>query len=102
VYARDLRGGPVAASAGIDHDGYEDLVTGEPHSPDADGGETTTGGLVGVYRGSPLGTDGADGPPQWWTQDTPGVPGEARCAARVAGLSARGAPWVRAPGARHR
>ncbi|MET9921440.1 esterase [Streptomyces sp. NPDC006435] len=79
AYARDLRGGPVAASGDIDHDGYDDLVTGEPNGPD-DGGETTTGGLVGVYRGSPggpLGADGADGPPQWWTQDTPGVPGTA-------------------------
>ncbi|GDY60827.1 hypothetical protein SAV14893_002200 [Streptomyces avermitilis] len=32
-YERDLRGGPVAASGDINNDGYDDLVTGEPHSP---------------------------------------------------------------------
>ncbi|MFC9244852.1 esterase [Streptomyces sp. NPDC057136] len=77
VYERDMRGGPVVASGDINGDGYDDLVTGEPKSPD-DGGETTTGGLVGVYYGSadgPLGVDGADSPPQWWTQGTAGVPG---------------------------
>ncbi|MFC7304371.1 FG-GAP repeat protein [Streptomyces monticola] len=73
VQERDLRGGPVAASGDINNDGYDDLVTGEPNSPD-DGGETMTGGLVGVRYG------GADGPSdevRWWTQDTAGVPGTA-------------------------
>lgn len=77
VYERHLRGGPVVASGDINGDDYDDLVTGEPKSPD-DGGETTTGGLVGVYYGSadgPLGVDGADSPPQWWTQGTAGIPG---------------------------
>ncbi|WP_406057301.1 FG-GAP repeat protein [Streptomyces sp. NBC_01077] len=77
VHQRDLRGGPVTASGDIDGDGYDDLVTGEPHSPD-DGGESMTGGLVGVYRGSARGLAGATGvgtPPQWWTQNSPGVPG---------------------------
>ncbi|WP_328399052.1 FG-GAP repeat protein [Streptomyces sp. NBC_00390] len=79
VYERDLRGGPVAASGDINNDGYDDLVTGEPHSPN-DGGDWMTGGQVGVYYGSPdgpLGIDGADSPPQWWTQNSPGVPGTA-------------------------
>ncbi|MET8680912.1 FG-GAP repeat protein [Streptomyces sp. NPDC004647] len=79
VHGRDLRGGPVAASGDINSDGYDDLVTGEPNSPD-DGGETLTGGLVGVHYGSadgPVGTEGPDSPPQWWTQDSPGVPGTA-------------------------
>ncbi|MFI6728892.1 FG-GAP repeat protein [Streptomyces atratus] len=79
MYERDLRGGPVAASGDISNDGYDDLVTGEPHIPD-NGGESMTGGLVGVHYGSPdgpLGVDGADSPPQWWTQNTPGVPGTA-------------------------
>ncbi|MFI8291171.1 esterase [Streptomyces sp. NPDC085614] len=77
VFERSLRGGPVAASGDLDGDGYDDLVTGEPHSPD-DGGESTTGGMVGVYRGGPQGPEGASGvgtPPQWWTQNTTGVPG---------------------------
>ncbi|WP_328945321.1 FG-GAP repeat protein [Streptomyces sp. NBC_00250] len=77
VHQRDLRGGPVTASGDLDGDGHDDLVTGEPHSPD-DGGESMTGGLVGVYRGGPRGLAGATGvgtPPQWWTQNSPGVPG---------------------------
>ncbi|GGV11921.1 FG-GAP repeat protein [Streptomyces spectabilis] len=68
---RELRGGPVAATGDIDGDGFDDLVTGEPDSPD-DGGETLTGGLVGVRYGS------ANGPSptvKWWTQGTAGVPG---------------------------
>lgn len=77
-YDRDLRGGPAVASGDIDNDGYDDLVTGEPHSPD-DGGASTTGGVVGVYYGSagdgPVGADGPGTPPVWWTQNTPGVPG---------------------------
>ncbi|MEU1472650.1 esterase [Streptomyces sp. NPDC005761] len=77
-YDHDLRGGPAVASGDIDDDGYDDLVTGEPHSPD-DGGESMTGGVVGVYYGSagdgPVGAEGPGTPPVWWTQDTPGVPG---------------------------
>ncbi|MGH4035909.1 esterase [Actinomycetota bacterium Odt1-20B] len=72
-YERDLRGGPVAASGDINHDGYDDLVTGEPNPLD-DGGESKTGGVVGVRYG------GAGGPSEdvgWWTQDTDGVPGTA-------------------------
>ncbi|MFD7864327.1 FG-GAP repeat protein [Streptomyces sp. NPDC059783] len=79
-FDHDLRGGPAVASGDIDHDGYDDLVTGEPYSPD-DGGATTTGGVVGVYHGSagdgPVGAGGPGTPPVWWTQDTPGVPGGA-------------------------
>lgn len=74
-----LRGGPVVASGDINGDGFDDLVTGEPHSPD-DGGEFMTGGLVGVYYGSadgPVGQEGPGTPPDWWTQDNPGVPGVA-------------------------
>ncbi|MGW7267395.1 esterase [Streptomyces sp. NPDC054842] len=73
TYARELRGGPVAASGDINGDGYDDLVTGEPHSPD-DGGESMTGGLLGVRYGGP---DGPAAEPRWWTQDSPGVPGTA-------------------------
>ncbi|MFI6647173.1 FG-GAP repeat protein [Streptomyces sp. NPDC050529] len=77
-YDHDLRGGPAVASGDIDNDGYDDLVTGEPSSPD-DGGESMTGGAVGVYYGStgdgPVGAEGPGTPPVWWTQDTTGVPG---------------------------
>ncbi|MDF6045489.1 integrin alpha [Streptomyces sp. JH14] len=75
IYA--LRGGPVAASGDINGDGYDDLATGEPHSPD-DGGQMMTGGVVGIYYGGSAGLVGEDGPvrpPVWWTQDSPGVPG---------------------------
>lgn len=77
-YDRDLRGGPAVASGDINNDGYDDLVTGEPSSPD-DGGEFVNGGVVGVYYGSagdgPVGAEGPGTPPVWWTQDTSGVPG---------------------------
>ena len=73
-YERDLRGGPVAASGDINDDGYDDLVTGEPNSPDDQPGETQTGGLVGVRLGGP---DGPAAEPDWWVQDSPGVPGVA-------------------------
>ncbi|WP_055700924.1 MULTISPECIES: integrin alpha [Streptomyces] len=73
TYKNDLRGGPAAASGDINHDGYDDLVTGEPNSPD-DGGETMTGGLVGVRYGTP---DGLVDEAKWWTQDSAGVPGTA-------------------------
>ncbi|WP_030566569.1 FG-GAP repeat protein [Streptomyces aureocirculatus] len=73
MYVHDLRGGPAAASGDINGDGFDDLVTGEPHSPD-DGGETLTGGLVGVRYGS---ADGISQDVKWWTQDSAGVPGTA-------------------------
>ncbi|MGW7047331.1 esterase [Streptomyces avermitilis] len=73
-YERDLRGGPVAASGDINNDGYDDLVTGEPHSPDDVYGETRTGDVVGVRLGGP---DGPAADPDWWTQDSAGVPGTA-------------------------
>ncbi|MGW5466223.1 FG-GAP and VCBS repeat-containing protein [Streptomyces sp. NPDC003996] len=72
-----VRGGPVVASGDINRDGYDDLVTGEPHSPD-DGGESMNGGMVGVYYGSadgPAGQGGPGTPPVWWTQNSVGVPG---------------------------
>ncbi|MFF3495892.1 esterase [Streptomyces sp. NPDC002795] len=68
-----VRGGPVAASGDVNGDGKDDLVTGEPNSPD-DGGPWTTGGMVGVHYGSDTGPSGE---PQWWTQDSDGVPGTA-------------------------
>ncbi|MEU4799171.1 esterase [Streptomyces sp. NPDC023327] len=71
TYKGDLRGGPAAASGDIDHDGYDDLVTGEPASPD-DGGETMTGGLVGVRYGT---AEGLGEEAKWWTQGSAGVPG---------------------------
>ncbi|AVH57481.1 MULTISPECIES: integrin alpha [Streptomyces] len=72
-----VRGGPVVASGDVNGDGFDDLVTGEPHSPN-DGGESMTGGMVGVYYGSasgPAGQEGPGTPPVWWTQDSAGVPG---------------------------
>ncbi|MEV6058105.1 FG-GAP and VCBS repeat-containing protein [Streptomyces sp. NPDC052107] len=72
-----VRGGPVVASGDINRDGYDDLVTGEPHSPD-DGGASMSGGMVGVYYGSaegPAGQEGPGTPPVWWTQNSAGVPG---------------------------
>ncbi|MFD4631558.1 esterase [Streptomyces sp. NPDC058284] len=73
TYKNDLRGGPASASGDINHDGYDDLVTGEPASPD-DGGATMTGGVVGVRYGT---ADGLLEEAKWWTQDSAGVPGTA-------------------------
>ncbi|MFD7818444.1 FG-GAP repeat protein [Streptomyces sp. NPDC059785] len=73
AYDRSVRGGPVAASGDVNGDGYDDLVTGEPHSPD-DGGATPTGGVVGVRYG---GAEGLGTEADWWTQHSPGVPGVA-------------------------
>ena len=49
-------------------------MTGEPNSPDDGGDKTLTGGLVGVRYG---GENGPADEVQWWTQDSPGVPGTA-------------------------
>ncbi|KAA0930401.1 FG-GAP repeat protein [Streptomyces apricus] len=81
THAQDLRGGLSTASGDIDHDGYDDLVTGHHSSPDQEA-EGMTGGLIGVYHGSEDGLRGEEGPedateeaPQYWTQNSPGVPG---------------------------
>jgi hypothetical protein len=77
THLRDLRGGISTASGDINNDGYDDLVTGQISSPDAEA-EGLTGGLVGVYYGGedgPKGLESEDGTPLWWTQNSPGVPG---------------------------
>ncbi|WP_041997413.1 FG-GAP and VCBS repeat-containing protein [Streptomyces sp. AcH 505] len=76
---RDLRGGLGTASGDINRDGYDDLVVGESGGP-ADLPQGADGGVVGVYYGGeegPAGLEGPGGAPDWWTQDSPGVPGTA-------------------------
>ncbi|MEW2398968.1 esterase [Streptomyces sp. NPDC046862] len=73
-YTRDFEGGPVAASGDINKDGYDDLVTGEPHGPNDVYGEVWAGGVIGVRLGGP---DGLLEDADWWTQDSTGVPGNA-------------------------
>ncbi|MFF4014707.1 FG-GAP repeat protein [Streptomyces sp. NPDC001843] len=76
-YRRDLQGGLGAASGDINRDGYDDLVVGQPSASDV---ADAPGGLVGVYYGGedgPAGTQDPGTPAQWWSQNSPGVPGTA-------------------------
>ncbi|MEV0185291.1 FG-GAP repeat protein [Streptomyces sp. NPDC050625] len=77
TYRRDLPGGLGTASGDIDKDGFDDLVVGQLSSAD-DEAEGDAGGKIGVYYGGENGPAGVDGPgtgPQWWSQNSPGVPG---------------------------
>ncbi|MES4890058.1 FG-GAP repeat protein [Streptomyces sp. NPDC096012] len=80
-YGRDLHGGLGSASGDIDGDGYDDLVVGQLSAVDEAAGDANApGGLVGVYYGGedgPAGTQGPGTAPQWWSQNSPGVPGTA-------------------------
>ncbi|MEU9171630.1 FG-GAP repeat protein [Streptomyces sp. NPDC048420] len=77
-YRGDLHGGLGTASGDINGDGY-DLVVGQRSGADeATGDADAPGGLVGVYYGGgegPAGTEGPGTAPQWWSQNSPGVPG---------------------------
>ncbi|MFF4712711.1 FG-GAP repeat protein [Streptomyces eurythermus] len=81
AYRRDLHGGLGSASGDIDDDGYDDLVLGQLSAADeATGDADAPGGLIGVYYGGAHGPAGTQGPgtaPQWWSQNSPGVPGTA-------------------------
>ncbi|SNX55992.1 FG-GAP repeat protein [Streptomyces sp. TLI_55] len=75
AYQRDLHGGLGSASGDINGDGYDDLVVGQLSGVDDTTGDADApGGLVGVYYG---GAHGPAGTPQWWSQNSPGVPGTA-------------------------
>lgn len=80
-YQRDLHGGLGTASGDIDGDGYDDLVVGQLSAVDEAAGDADApGGLIGVYYGGedgPAGTQGPGSAPQWWSQNSPGVPGTA-------------------------
>ncbi|MEU0029161.1 esterase [Streptomyces sp. NPDC006335] len=77
-YQRDLHGGLGTASGDINGDGHDDLVVGQLSGVDETAGDADApGGLVGVYYGSAEGPAGTEGPgtgPQWWSQNSPGVP----------------------------
>lgn len=78
THQRDLNGGLGTASGDVNNDGYDDLVVGQT-STSAEQPQGADGGLVGVYYGGEEGPVGQepDNAPQWWTQDSPGVPGTA-------------------------
>ncbi|WP_190080058.1 FG-GAP repeat protein [Streptomyces longisporoflavus] len=77
-HQRDLNGGLGTASGDINNDGYDDLVVGQT-STSAEQPQGANGGLAGVYYGGEEGPVGQepDNAPQWWTQDSAGVPGAA-------------------------
>lgn len=66
-----FEGGPAATSGDFNHDGQDDLAIGDT------GSGSSLGGSVSVHLGqgdlSGLGQE----PSQTWTQDSPGVPGQA-------------------------
>lgn len=77
TYRQDLNGGLGTASGDINGDGYDDLVLGQLSSAD-DRAEGDDGGKIAVYLGSSEGVGGEEGPgipAQWWSQNSPGVPG---------------------------
>ncbi|MCX5240500.1 FG-GAP-like repeat-containing protein [Streptomyces prunicolor] len=77
TYRQDLNGGLGTASGDINNDGYDDLVVGQLSSAD-DKAEGDDGGKIAVYLGSSEGVGGEEGPgipAQWWSQNSPGVPG---------------------------
>ncbi|WP_053846119.1 FG-GAP repeat protein [Streptomyces sp. NRRL B-24085] len=78
-YRYDLHGGLGTASGDVNGDGYDDLVVGQLSGVDDTAGDADApGGLVGVYYGGgegPAGTEGPGTAPQWWSQNSPGVPG---------------------------
>lgn len=80
-HRRDLHGGLGTASGDINGDGYDDLVVGQLSAvDDTTGAADAPGGLVGVYYGGedgPAGTEGPGTAPEWWSQNSPGVPGSA-------------------------
>lgn len=80
-FQRDLHGGLGTASGDINGDGHDDLVVGQRGGVDETAGDADApGGLVGVYYGGGDGLAGTEGPgtaPQWWSQNSPGVPGAA-------------------------
>ncbi|MFJ9246895.1 esterase [Streptomyces sp. NPDC101776] len=71
TYRQDLNGGLGTASGDINRDGYDDLVVGQLSSAD-DEAEGDAGGKIAVYYGS---SQGPAGPADWWSQNSPGVPG---------------------------
>ncbi|MFI8231037.1 FG-GAP repeat protein [Streptomyces sp. NPDC085900] len=77
-YRSDLHGGLGTASGDINGDGYDDLVVGQLSGVDDTVADpNASGGVVGVYYGGqngPAGT-GSGAAPQWWSQNSPGVPG---------------------------
>ncbi|MEW1643674.1 esterase [Streptomyces sp. NPDC091219] len=73
TYRQDLNGGLGTASGDVNGDGYDDLVVGQRSSAD-DQAEGDDGGKIAVYYGS---ARGATGPADWWSQNSPGVPGAA-------------------------
>ncbi|MEU6349770.1 FG-GAP-like repeat-containing protein [Streptomyces sp. NPDC047072] len=79
AYRSDLHGGLGTASGDINGDGCDDLVVGQRSGVDETAGDADApGGLIGVYYGGGEGPGGPEGPgtaPEWWSQDSPDVPG---------------------------
>ncbi|MGP4008416.1 hypothetical protein [Streptomyces sp. 4N124] len=79
-------GGPVGASGDVNKDGYTDLVVGSPTERDS-AGNPSGAGVVYVHFGGPGGPGSPNGGSsrQFWTQNSPGVPGVNRVGDRFGG-----------------
>ncbi|MGW3285277.1 hypothetical protein ACWDR3_11615 [Streptomyces sp. NPDC001002] len=82
-------GGQVGASGDVNKDGYADVVVGAPDERDSLG-NLNTAGVVFVHFGGPNGPGSATGGynRQFWTQNSPGVPGVNRPGDRFGGALA--------------
>ncbi|MFI9756516.1 hypothetical protein ACIHFB_01105 [Streptomyces sp. NPDC051963] len=79
-------GGAVGASGDVNKDGYTDLVVGSPTERDS-AGNPSGAGVIQVQFGGPGGPGSPTGGSnkQFWTQNSPGVPGVNRVGDRFGG-----------------
>jgi hypothetical protein len=89
-YSIGIVGGSTGASGDINKDGYTDLVMGSPDDYDLQAHRPIDGGHVDVVLGGPDGPGGLGSTYQYFTQNSPGVPGASFFGDRFGGAIAVG------------